>query len=81
MPDLCPLSLAPLALAGALAPTPALATAGCAAPPVGPHVKRGSVDDTPCDTTSILKFITERWGLEPLPGVRARGGNLADALQ
>ena len=31
--------------------------------------------------TSILKFITERWALEPLPGVRAKVGNLSGALQ
>ena len=48
---------------------------------IGPHVKRGFVDHTPYDTTSILKFITERWGLEPLPGVRAKAGNLSAALQ
>jgi phospholipase C len=48
---------------------------------IGPHVKRGFVDHTPYDTTSILKFITERWALEPLPGVRAKVGNLGAALQ
>jgi len=47
---------------------------------VGPTVKRGFIDSTPYDTTSILKFITERFGLEPLPGVRPRMGNLAHAL-
>lgn len=48
---------------------------------IGPHVKRGHVDHTPYDTGSILKFITERWGLEPLRGVRAGPGNLSAALQ
>jgi len=48
---------------------------------IGPHVKRGFVDHTPHDTTSILKFITQRWSLEPLPGVRANAGNLGSALQ
>jgi len=48
---------------------------------IGPQVKRGFVDHTPYDTTSILKFITERWGLQPLPGVRAKAGNLANALR
>jgi acid phosphatase len=47
---------------------------------VGPTVKRGFIDSTQYDTTSILKFITERFGLEPLPGVRANMGNLANAL-
>ena len=48
---------------------------------IGPMVKRGFVDHTSYDTTSILKFITERWGLEPLAGVRAKTGNLSGALQ
>lgn len=48
---------------------------------VGPHVKRGFVDSTPYDTTSILKFITRRFDLEPLPGVRAKMGDLSAALQ
>jgi phospholipase C len=47
---------------------------------VGPTVKRGFIDSTPYDTGSILKFLTERFGLEPLPGVRPRTGNLANAL-
>jgi acid phosphatase len=47
---------------------------------VGPTVRRGFIDSTPYDTTSILKFITERFGLEPLPGVRPNAGNLANAL-
>jgi len=48
---------------------------------VGPMVKRGHVDSTAYDTTSILKFLTERYGLEPLPGVRPRMGDFANALQ
>ena len=44
-------------------------------------VKRGFVDPTVYDTTSILKFITELWGLQPLPDVRARVGDLSAALQ
>ncbi|MDH5329520.1 MAG: acid phosphatase, partial [Aquincola sp.] len=48
---------------------------------IGPTVKRGHVDHTSYDTGSVLKFITERWGLEPLPGVRANVGNLSAALQ
>jgi len=48
---------------------------------VGPTVKRGFVDHTSYDTTSILKLITERFGLEPLPGVRAKAGDLTHALQ
>ena len=47
---------------------------------VSPHAKRGYVDKTPYDTTSILKFITRRFGLEPLPGVRANAGDLTNAF-
>ena len=39
-----------------------------------PLAKRGYVDKTPYDTASILRFITRRWNLEPLPGVRSRLG-------
>ncbi len=48
---------------------------------IGPTVRRGFIDSTPYDTTSILKFITARFGLEPLPGVRANAGDLTGALQ
>ena len=48
---------------------------------VGPTVKRGFVDHTSYDTTSILKLITERFGLEPLSGVRPKTGDLTNALQ
>ena len=48
---------------------------------IGPGVKRGHIDSTSYDTTSILKLITNRFGLEPLPGVRAKVGDLSAALQ
>jgi acid phosphatase len=48
---------------------------------IGPTVKRHFVDSTTYDTTSILKLITERFGLEPLPGVRAKMGDMTNALQ
>ena len=48
---------------------------------VGPTVKRGFVDHTSYDTTSIAKFITRRFGLEALPGVREKTGDLSGALQ
>jgi len=48
---------------------------------ISPHAKRGHVDKTPYDTTSIIKFITRRFGLEPLPGVRARAGDLSNAFE
>ncbi|HVO08701.1 MAG TPA: acid phosphatase [Burkholderiaceae bacterium] len=43
---------------------------------VSPLAKRGFVDHTPYDTGSILRFITRRWGLEPLPGVQMRDAAL-----
>jgi acid phosphatase len=47
---------------------------------VSPYAKRGFVDHTSYDTTSILKFITRRFDLEPLPGVRAGAGDLTAAF-
>ncbi|MGZ5079055.1 MAG: acid phosphatase [Usitatibacter sp.] len=47
---------------------------------VSPLARRGFVDHTSYDTTSILKLITRRFGLEPLPGVRAKTGDLTNAL-
>ena len=47
---------------------------------VSPFAKRGTVDHTMYDTTSIIKFITRRFGLEPLPGVRAAAGDLTAAF-
>ena len=48
---------------------------------VSPFAKRGYVDHTSYDTTSILKLVTRRFGLEPLPGVRRNTGDLTGALQ
>jgi phospholipase C len=48
---------------------------------IGPHVKKGFIDSNTYDTTSSAKFITERFKLEPLSGVRAKTGNLTNALQ
>jgi len=47
---------------------------------ISPYAKRGFVDHTSYDTTSILKFITKRFGLEPLAGVRRNAGDLTNAL-
>jgi phospholipase C len=47
---------------------------------VAPFAKKGYVDHTPYDTTSILKLITRRFGLAPLPGVRPGAGDLTNAL-
>jgi phospholipase C len=47
---------------------------------IGPHVKKGFVDHTTYDTTSILQFISKRWGLAQLPGVRPKMGDFSSAL-
>ena len=47
---------------------------------VSPYAKRGYVDHTAYDTTSILKFVTRRFDLEPLAGVRANAGDLSAAF-
>jgi phospholipase C len=39
---------------------------------VSPFAKKGFIDRTPYDTTSILRLITKRFGLPVLPGIRAR---------
>ena len=44
---------------------------------VSPFAKKGFVDKTPYDTASILRFITRRWSLAPLPGVQMRDQGLA----
>ncbi|HEY0420906.1 MAG TPA: alkaline phosphatase family protein, partial [Acetobacteraceae bacterium] len=48
---------------------------------ISPFARRGHIDSTSYDTTSILKLITRRFGLEPLPGVREKTGDLTGALQ
>ncbi|MGZ5892697.1 MAG: acid phosphatase [Caldimonas sp.] len=59
---------------------------------VSPLAKKGFVDKTQYDTASILRFITRRWNLQPLPGVELRDrelvrhgfpamGDLSNALQ
>jgi acid phosphatase len=47
---------------------------------VSPFAKRGYVDKTSYDTTSIIKLITRRFDLEPLPGVRANTGDMTAAF-
>jgi phospholipase C len=47
---------------------------------ISPFAKRGFVDHTRYDTTSILKLITRRFDLEPLPGVRRDMGDLTAAF-
>jgi acid phosphatase len=47
---------------------------------VSPFAKKGYVDKTSYDTTSILKLVTRRFGLEPLAGVREKAGDLTNAF-
>jgi phospholipase C len=47
---------------------------------VSPYAKRGFVDKTVYDTTSIIKFISRRFGLKPLAGVRTAVGDLSNAF-
>ncbi|MDO9106599.1 MAG: acid phosphatase [Methylovulum sp.] len=47
---------------------------------VSPFAKRGFIDHSAYDTTSIIKFITRRFGLAALPGVRANAGDLMNAF-
>ncbi|MBS0319666.1 MAG: acid phosphatase, partial [Proteobacteria bacterium] len=39
---------------------------------VSPFAKRGYVDHTQYDTASILRLIDKRFGIDPLPGIKAR---------
>ena len=43
---------------------------------VSPLARKGYVDRTQYDTASILRFVTRRWKLEPLPGVELRDREL-----
>ena len=48
---------------------------------VSPLAKRNHVEHTSYDTASIIKLITRKFGLEPLPGVRDKAGDLTETLQ
>jgi len=43
---------------------------------ISPFAKKGYVDHTQYDTTSILRFITHRWHLPVLPGIKTRDNAL-----
>lgn len=47
---------------------------------ISPFARRGYVDHELYDTTSIIKLITRRFALEPLPGVRPMVGDLVSAF-
>ncbi|MEO6801402.1 MAG: acid phosphatase [Rhodanobacter sp.] len=46
---------------------------------VSPHAKKGFVDHTMYDTGSILRFITRRFGLKQLPGLKLRDASMIAA--
>ena len=48
---------------------------------VSPYARKGFIDHTTYDTTSILQFLTHRFKLEPLPGVRTQFGDLSNAFE
>ena len=45
-----------------------------------PFAKKGFVDHTVYDTTSILQFLSKRFNLELLPGIRTQFGDLRNAF-
>jgi len=47
---------------------------------ISPYAKKGFVDHTQYDTTSILKFIETRWGLAPLGPRDAAANDLINAF-
>ncbi len=47
---------------------------------VSPHAKKGFIDSTQYDTTSILKLIETRFGLEPLGTRDAAAADMTNAL-
>ncbi|MFA7279646.1 MAG: acid phosphatase [Sterolibacterium sp.] len=47
---------------------------------ISPYAKKASIDSTLYDTTSIIKFITRRFELDPLPGVRSKAGDLTNSF-
>src|SRR5207244_1513905 len=47
---------------------------------ISPFARKGFVDHTQYDTTSILKLIEDRWSLPPVAERDARSGNLSTAF-
>jgi phospholipase C len=48
---------------------------------ISPHAKKGFVDHTVYDTSSILKLIQTRYGLEPLGTRDAAANNMLNVLE
>jgi phospholipase C len=47
---------------------------------ISPYAKKGFVDHTQMDTTSILAFIEYQYGLQPLTDRDAKAANMTDAF-
>jgi phospholipase C len=47
---------------------------------VSPYARRGYIDSTTLDFTSMLKFIEDNWGLEPLSTRDARAKSIVNGL-
>ena len=47
---------------------------------VSPYAKHGAIDHETLDFTSILRFIEDNWGLEPLAARDARANSIASAF-
>ncbi len=47
---------------------------------ISPFAKRHFVDHTQYESLSIIKFIEERWGLQPLGARDAKASNILNSL-
>ncbi len=47
---------------------------------VSPYARSGTIDSTTYDFTSVLRFIEDNWGLQPLTARDATANSIADAL-
>ena len=47
---------------------------------ISPYARRGTIDNTTYDFTSILRFIEDNWGLAPLTARDATANSVANAL-
>jgi phospholipase C len=47
---------------------------------VSPYARKGYIDSTQLDFTSILKFIEENWGLQPLADRDSQASNFLEAF-
>jgi phospholipase C len=47
---------------------------------VSPYARRGTIDNTTYDFTSILRFIEDNWSLQPLTARDATANSIANAL-